>query len=89
MKLRDISETFENDLCDPEFMIGYLEDALADGLPSFLIALKDVIKANKNKDFDQDNLDKIINESEIYQFLAIDKSLHSLGLKLSLTSINK
>jgi probable addiction module antidote protein len=47
MKLKDISETFENDLQDPEFVQVYLEEALNDGVPNFLLALRHVVQAHK------------------------------------------
>ena len=46
MKLIDITETFEKDLQDPEFIRFYLEEALNDGQANFLMALRQVIKAN-------------------------------------------
>ena len=46
MKLKDISETFEKDLQDPEFVQMYLEEALNDGVPNFLLALRSVVQAN-------------------------------------------
>jgi DNA-binding phage protein len=48
MKLKDVTETFKKDLQDPEFVKGYLRDALNDSLLSLLIALGDVAKANIN-----------------------------------------
>lgn len=47
MRLKDILETLKKDLQDPEFVRGYLQDALDEGIPSFLIALGDVLKANR------------------------------------------
>lgn len=46
MKLKNISETFENDLQNPDFVMGYLELCLNEGLPTFLMALREVIQAN-------------------------------------------
>lgn len=48
MKLRDISETFEADLQDPEFVQAYLEEALKDGMSNLLLALRHVIQANES-----------------------------------------
>ena len=70
MKLKDISETFKTDLQDQDFIIGYLEVALNDGLPTFLVALKEVVKANggfnqvaKNTDLGRESLYKTLCES--------------------------
>lgn len=48
MSLKDIAETFKRDLQDlPEFIEGYLRDALFYGTQSILVALADVAKANQ------------------------------------------
>ncbi|WP_373480026.1 addiction module antidote protein [Geminocystis sp.] len=92
MKLRDISETFENDLQDSDFIIGYLELSLNKGLPTFLMALREVIQANggmslisHKTDLGRESLYKTLSESGNPQFATIDKILHSLGLKLAIT----
>ena len=46
MRLRDFSETFGDDLRDPEFVEGYLQEALSLDTPTFLAALQNVVKAN-------------------------------------------
>src|SRR5207248_1912768 len=46
MRLRDFSETFQDDLRDPEFVEGYLQEALSLDTPTFLAALQNVVKAN-------------------------------------------
>jgi len=43
--IEDLDETFRDDLRDLEFAAGYLEAALKENLPAFLIALRDVVKA--------------------------------------------
>ncbi len=95
MKLRDISETFETDLQDPEFIVGYLELALADGLPTFLIALRDVVQAHggvskiaQSTNLGRESLYKTLSESGDPHFDTINKILRSLGLKLSITTYN-
>lgn len=45
MQLIDISETFKQDLQDPEFVRFYLEEALNDGYANFLMTLRQVIEA--------------------------------------------
>jgi DNA-binding phage protein len=45
MRLKDFCETFKDDLTDPEFVIGYLEDALeVGGVSLFIEALEDVVR---------------------------------------------
>ncbi|GAA6619650.1 DNA-binding protein [Scytonema sp. NUACC26] len=47
MRLKDLSETFRDELRDPEFAAGYLHAAMEENdLNTFLIALRDVIQAN-------------------------------------------
>lgn len=91
MKLKDISETFETDLQDPDFVVGYLQLALDDGLPTFLVALKEVVEANggvnkvaQNTNLARENLYKTLSESANPQFEIINKILGSLGFKLSI-----
>ena len=96
MRLRNISETFKTDLQDPEFVIGYLEASLTDGLPTFLVALKEVIKANEgmskvaqDNNLGRESLYKTLSESGNPQFATIDKILRTMGLKLSITTIDQ
>jgi probable addiction module antidote protein len=91
MKLKDISETFEADLQDLDFIVGYLELALNDGLPTFLVALREVVQANggvnkvaQNTNLGRESLYKALSESGNPQFETINKILGSLGLKLSI-----
>jgi probable addiction module antidote protein len=46
MRLRDFNVTFEHELRDPEYAASFLQYALEDGMENFLIALRDVAKAN-------------------------------------------
>ncbi|WP_330204733.1 addiction module antidote protein [Cyanobacterium sp. Dongsha4] len=89
--MKNISETFENDLQNPNFVIGYLELCLNEGLPTFLMALREVIQANggmssiaEKTDLGRESLYKTLSESGNPQFATIDKILHSLGLRLSI-----
>lgn len=91
MKLKDISETFETDLQDPDFIVGYLELALNDGLPIFLVALREVVQANggvnqvaQNTNLCKESLYKTLSESGNPEFETINKIIGSLGLKLSI-----
>lgn len=81
MKLKDISETFETDLQDPEFVQVYLEEALIDGGNNFLIALRNVVEANKSM-----TAEPLLGTSiiENLQFSSVEKILKALGLRLSI-----
>lgn len=81
MKLKDISETFETDLQDPEFVQVYLEEALNDGGDTFLIALRNVVGANKSMTAEP-LLDTTVIEN--LQFSSVEKILKALGLRLSI-----
>jgi probable addiction module antidote protein len=49
MKLKDFDETFAPDLSDPEFAAAYLAECLSYDEPEvFLLALRNVVKANSN-----------------------------------------
>jgi probable addiction module antidote protein len=91
MKLKDISETFETDLQDPEFVQVYLEEALQDGVPNFLLALRYVVQTNKEMtaitqetDLGRESLYKTLSEAENPNFATIDKILKSLGMRLTI-----
>jgi probable addiction module antidote protein len=91
MKLKDISETFETDLRDPEFVQVYLEEALQDGVPNFLLALRYVVQANKGMtaiaqetDLGRESLYKTLSEAGNPNFATIEKILKSLGMKLTI-----
>jgi probable addiction module antidote protein len=96
MRLKDIVETFKKDLQDPEFVQVYLQDALNDGLPSFLIALSDVAKANQGmarlaeeSSITRESLYRTLSENGNPQFSTIEKVLHSLGMQFSITPIQQ
>jgi len=46
MKTRDWSEIVESDLRDQSFAAAYLQECLEDGVETFLVALRDVARAN-------------------------------------------
>lgn len=95
MKLKDISETFEGDLQDPEFAQFYLEEALNDGFPNFLIALRQVVQAQKGMsalaseiEMGRESLYRSLSEEGNPQFVTVAKVIEALGLKLSIASAN-
>jgi len=91
MRLKDIAETFRRDLQDPEFIEGYLQEALDDGIPSFLIALSDVAKANQGigklaleTNSSRESLYRTLSEEGNPYFTTIDKILGSFGMRLAI-----
>ena len=92
MRLKDIAETFKRDLQDPEFVESYLQDALADGTQSFLIALGDVVKANQGMgklaheaNISRESLYRALSENGNPHFTTIERVLKSLGMQISIT----
>jgi len=93
MKLKDISETFEEDLQDLEFAQLYLEEALNDGFPNFLMALRQVVQAQKGMsalaneiEMGRESLYRSLSEEGNPQFVTIAKVIEALGLKFSIAS---
>ncbi len=85
MRLKDIAETFKKDLQDAEFVQGYLQDALDDGIPSFLLALGDVVRANQGMGkLAEDTALASLSENGNPQFTTVDRVLRSLGMQFSI-----
>lgn len=95
MILRDFDELIEEELLDPEFASGYLQDALEEGgIPLFLLALRHFIKVKKGFSqvekeigLETETLDKICSENNDYSLNTIEKILRALGLKFSIVTI--
>jgi probable addiction module antidote protein len=94
MKLKSISESsLYNDLKDPEFAAGYLEEVLQEGsVNAFLIALRNVAEANggvgqlaKATELGRESMYKTLSEDGNPQFVTIQSILKALGLKISIT----
>lgn len=92
MRLKNLSETFHNELKDPEFAAGYLQAALEENdLGTFLVALRDVVQANggmaktaQETELGRESLYKTLSENGSPQFLTIQAVLKSLGLQFSI-----
>lgn len=91
MQLIDITETFEQDLQDPEFVRFYLEEALNDGQTNFLLALRQVVQANQGMaktaadiDVGRESLYKSLSENGNPNFETVSKILASLDMKFSI-----
>jgi probable addiction module antidote protein len=96
MRLKNIVETFKEDLQDSEFAQAYLQDALNNGLSSFLIALGDVAKANQGmariaeeSSITRESLYRTLSENGNPQFSTIVKILNSLGMQFFITPIQQ
>ena len=92
MKLKDMHESLDFELTDPEYAALYLDDALNEGsVDEFLLALRNVIKANQGMSkvasatsLGRESLYKALSESGNPQFLTINKVLAALGLQFSI-----
>jgi len=98
MKLKNISESsLFNDLKDPEFAAGYLEEVMQEGsLDAFLIALRNVAEATgglgqlaKATDLGRESMYKTLSEEGNPQFVTVQAILKALGLRLSVTLADK
>ncbi len=86
MRLKDLSETFRNELKDPEFAAGYLQAALEENdFGTFLVALRDVVQANggmvetaQETELRRQSLYKTLSEDGNPQFLTVQAVLKSL-----------
>ncbi len=75
MHLKDISETFAEDMADPEYVAGYLEAVLEEGdAETFLVALRNVAKATG-----------ATAQTGNPEFKTVQAALSALGLRFSVT----
>jgi DNA-binding phage protein len=71
MRLKDLSETFLDELRVPEFAAGYLQAALEENdLSTFLVALRDVVQAS-------DGMAKTAQETALRRRASIKPSLRT------------
>ncbi|MBV9852721.1 MAG: putative addiction module antidote protein [Armatimonadetes bacterium] len=93
MQLKDINETFAEDMADPEYVAGYLEAVLEEGdTETFLIALRNVAKANggmtqlaRATSLGRESLYKALSEQGNPEFKTLQAILGALGLRFSVT----
>lgn len=96
MKLKDMHESLDRELTDPEYAALYLNDALHDGsVEEFLLALRNVVRANQgmskvayDTDLGRESLYKALSESGNPQFITLNKVLSTLGLQFSIEPSN-
>jgi probable addiction module antidote protein len=92
MKLKDMHESLDRELTDPEYASLYLNDALHDGsVEEFLLALRNVVRANQginqvasDTELGTESLDRALSESGNPQFVTLTKVLSTLGLQFSI-----
>ncbi|MEM8830017.1 MAG: addiction module antidote protein [Cyanobacteria bacterium P01_G01_bin.19] len=96
MKLKDMHESLDNELTDPEYAAIYLNDALNDGsVEEFLLALRNVVRVNQimekaasETDLDRETLYKALSESNNPQFMTVNQVLAALGLQFCVGQIS-
>jgi probable addiction module antidote protein len=92
MKLKDMSESLDSDLQDPEYAALYLNDALHEGSPEeFLLALRNIIRVTRGMsqipteiELGRENFDKALSESENPHFSTVYKIISTLGFQISI-----
>jgi len=91
MPLKDFNETFGSELRDPDYAASYLQYALEDGTDTFLIALRDVAKANggisqlsEATSLGRESMYKALSEDGNPKIRTIQTVLKALGLRLSI-----
>ena len=92
MPLKDFNETFEIELRNPEYAAAYLQYAMEDGTETFLIALRDVAKANGGMSrlagatkLGRESMYKAFSGKGNPKIKTVQSVLKSLGLRLSVT----
>ncbi len=98
MRARDISESsLVEDLKDPEFVVGYLEDVLKQAsTESFLTAIRLVARANggmkklaSRSQLGRESMYKALSKTGNPQFSTLNKILAGMGLRFSVASIER
>lgn len=89
MKTRNHLETIAEDLRDPEFAQEYLQRGWEDGLPTFLVSLRDVITATvgmavlaEKTGLGRESLYKALSETGNPHLATIQKILSASGYEL-------
>jgi probable addiction module antidote protein len=92
MKLKDMQETLDLDLQDPEYAALYLNDALHEGSPQeFYLALRNIIRVKQGMsqvaaqtELGRESLYKALSESGNPQFRTVHKIVSALGFQISI-----
>ncbi|ELR96951.1 addiction module antidote protein [Gloeocapsa sp. PCC 73106] len=96
MKLKDMHETLDGDLQDPEYVALYLNDALHEGSSEeFLLALRNTIQITQGMSqiatetaLERESLYKTLSESGNLRFSTVYKVVSSLGFQISIEPIS-
>jgi probable addiction module antidote protein len=101
MPLKDFSETFENELRNPEFATHFVQAALDDSYETgdigiFLVALRDVAQANRamartarRARVARPSLYKTLSEDGKPQFETVFSLMPEMGFRFSVTTVAK
>ncbi|HBK64664.1 MAG TPA: putative addiction module antidote protein [Cyanobacteria bacterium UBA11166] len=92
MKLKDMSESLDYELKDPEYAALYLNDALHEGSPEeFLLALRNIMRVTQGMsqittetELGRENLYKAVFESGNPHFATVYKIISTLGFQISI-----
>jgi probable addiction module antidote protein len=91
MKTRDWSEIVDDDLRDQRFAAAYLQECLEDGVETFLVALRDVARANggiagvaKTAEVRRESVYRALSRSGNPEFRTVDALVRALGLRITL-----
>ena len=90
MPLKDFHETFDDELTDRVFAVGYLEVALEEnGLQGFLAALRNIVRANggvakiaESAGLGRESLYKALSKDGNPQLSTVASVLNALGLQV-------
>ena len=91
MKLKSFDEHLYLELQDPEFAAAYLEDAMADSLEDFFVALRKYVQAKggvsrcaEQTHLAREAIYRMLSEEGNPEFRSIEAILRSHGLRLSI-----
>ena len=91
MRLKNFDEHLYRELQDPDFAAAYLEDALADSMEEFLVALRKYVQANggvgqcaENTNLRREAIYRMLSEGGNPEFRSVEAILKSSGFRLSI-----
>ena len=91
MRLKDMQESLDRDLKEPQFAALYLNDALHEGsTEEFLLALRNLIRVSEEMkaiaaqtELERENIYKALSESENPHFSTVYEIVSAIGLQIS------
>ena len=91
MATKDWLDVIGDDLRRPEFAAEYLQECLDDGMETFLVALRDVARANgglssvaRATALSRESMYRALSENGNPEFRTIDSVLRALGVRITL-----